>query len=471
MPRRAAKANVAPPSPEYARAVAQLAERRRFGMRPGLETIRAILDGLGDPQRSFRSIHVTGSKGKGSVTAIAASILTASGAKVGRFTSPHLVSYRERIAVDGEPIGPDGVVAGLQRVESLSKELLGRGVIDREPTFFEVTTALAFDWFRAQHVDAAVVEVGLGGRLDSTNVLDAPVGVISTVELEHTEVLGPTLTAIAREKAGILHAGMTAIVGETKDEPLAEIGRIADPLGVPVWQLGAQLAVGPRTLDEDGQTFGVATPHHTYAKLRLPLHGSVQATNTVLAVAAVERFQEALGRPLTERHVQTGLDGVRWRGRLERFGARPEGWLDVAHTPESARALAQSLAEISPLADPAGNVVVFGCLAEKRVDEILESLSPLATTVVVVRVRSARALDAESMRRSAVGRFPRIVIAPDVRTAWKLARAAADPEGFVLVTGSDYLVGELISEVEGRPTDEPDLSDPGLGSAPEEAGR
>ncbi|MCI4370209.1 MAG: hypothetical protein L3J81_02635, partial [Thermoplasmata archaeon] len=208
--------------------------------------------------------------------------------------------------------------------------------------------------------------------------------------------------------------------------------------------------------------FDLATPHQSYTALRIPLHGIVQAGNAALAVAAVERFQTALGRPLTEKHVRRGLESVEWRGRMERFGTRPEGWLDVAHTPESARALAQSLAEIYPLADPSGNAVVFGCLAEKRADEILEALSPLATTVIVVPVRSARALDAGAMRRSAEGRFPKIVVAPDIVTAWKLARAAADPEGFVLVTGSDYLVGDLIGEVEGRPEEEPDLSDPGV---------
>ncbi|HEV8049719.1 MAG TPA: folylpolyglutamate synthase/dihydrofolate synthase family protein [Thermoplasmata archaeon] len=470
MPRRPAN-RAQPVPPEYAESVARLAERRRFGSRPGLETIRAVLEGLGNPQRSFRSIHVTGSKGKGSVTAIAASILAATGAKVGRFTSPHLVSYRERIRVNDEMIPHESVALGLQRVEALADELRSRAVIDREPTFFEVTTALAFDWFREQKVDAAVVEVGLGGRLDSTNLLDAAVGVISSVELEHTEVLGPTLTAIAHEKAGILHPGMTAVVGEAKDEPLREIDRIADQLGVPVLRLGAQVSVGPRTLDEHGQEFAVTTPHRNYPAVRLPLHGTVQAGNTALAIAATERFQEALGRPLTPRHVQRGLSAVRWRGRMERVGRRPEGWLDVAHTPESARALAQSLAEIAPLADPAGNAVVFGCLADKNVNEILESLSPLATTVIVVPVRSARALSAEEMHRSAVGRFPRVVVAPDVETAWKLARAAADPDGFVLVTGSDYLVGELIGQLEGRPDDEPDLSDPGVVTPAAEASR
>jgi dihydrofolate synthase/folylpolyglutamate synthase len=468
MPKRAAaKRRPASTHPEYAAAVARLSARRRFGIRPGLETIQVLLAELDHPERAFRSIHVTGSKGKGSTTAIAASVLRSTGANVGRFTSPHLLSYRERIQVGAEPIPPSGVVDGLARLEAAAATALSRGTIDREPTFFEMTTALAFDWFRRQKVDAAVVEVGLGGRLDSTNVLDAPVGVITTIELEHTEILGPRLTDIAREKAGIFHPGMTAVVGETKPAPLSEIDRIADRLGVSVWHLGGEVVVGERTLGPWGQEFDLSTPHRRYEAVRLPLNGTVQAGNAALAVAAVERFQTALGRPLTEAHVRKGLEAVEWRGRLERFGTRPEGWLDVAHTPESARALALSLAEINPLTDPGDNAVVFGCLAEKRADEILEALSPLATTVVVVAVRSARALDVGSLRRSAEGRFPKIVVAPDIATAWRLARAAADPDGFVLVTGSDYLVGDLIGEVEGRPEEEPDLSDPGVAAPPE----
>jgi dihydrofolate synthase / folylpolyglutamate synthase len=465
-PLPAATAGAPDVSSEYAQALERVARRRRFGMRPGLETIRALLEGLDHPEQSFRAIHVTGSKGKGSVTALAASILQATGARVGRFTSPHLVSYRERFEVDGVPISPKAVATGLAKVEELAERLLRTGSIEHEPTFFEVTTALAFDWFREQKVDAAVIEVGLGGRLDSTNVLDAPVAVISTVELEHTEVLGPTLTAVAREKAGILHRGMAAIVGEPKPEPLAVLRHTTGELGIPLWLLGKELLVDERTIGPRGQTFDLTTPHAAYEALHVPLHGAVQAGNTALAVAAVERFQEALDRPLREAQVRRGLSKVVWRGRLERFGTAPEGWLDVAHTPESARMLAQSIAEINPLADPNGNSIVFGCLADKRIDEILEALSPLATTLVVAPVRSSRGVDPGAVQRSAAGRFPRVVLAPDVATAWRLARAAADPEGFVLVTGSDYLVGELIGEVEGRPKDEPDLSDPGLSTAP-----
>ena len=201
-------------TPAYRRTLERLFERRRFGLRPGLEVERALLRALGEPARRFPAVHVTGSKGKGSVATMAAAILTAHGLRTGLFTSPHLASYRERIRLDGREISAAEVVTGLERVEQAGERLMRSRTIDREPTFFEATTALAFDWFARQGVDAAVVEVGIGGRLDATNVLDSRVGVLTTVELEHTDLLGPTLEAIATEKAGILHRGLAGVLGE-----------------------------------------------------------------------------------------------------------------------------------------------------------------------------------------------------------------------------------------------------------------
>jgi len=450
------------PVPEgYATTLEALYQRRRFGMRPGLEVIRALLGGLGDPQRAYRSVHVAGSKGKGSVAALTAAILTASGRRTGLFTSPHLRSYRERIQIDRVPIPPTAVVAGLRTIDALATGLERSGTIDRAPTFFEVTTALAFDWFRTEGIDAAVVEVGLGGRLDATNVVDAPVAVVTTIELEHTEILGPTLHDIAREKAGIFHRGQVGIVGEEKPEPARELDRVAATEAVPLWHLGAEITVGERTLSEKGQRFDVTLPSRTVAKLALPLHGTFQATNAALAIAAADRFVAAAGGSLSDAMIRKGLRSVVWRGRLERFERRPDLYLDVAHTPESAQALARSLAEIAPFADPADNVVVFGCLADKRVGPILEAFVPLAHTLVVVRAPSDRAAEPAEIRRIALGRFRKIVLAPDLPTALAVARAAAGDDGFALVTGSDYVVGAALAALEGVPSGEPDLSDPG----------
>ena len=434
---------------------------RRFGMRPGLQTISGLLDGLGHPERTFRAIHVAGSKGKGSVAAMAARILELSGRTVGLYTSPHLVSYRERIRVGGRAIPRRAVAEGVERIRALSERRAAEGLAERPATFFEVTTALAFDWFRARGVRDAVVEVGIGGRLDATNVLAAPVGVITTIELEHADILGPTLADIAREKAGILHPGMRAFVGALPEEARASVDQAARGLGVPAWHLGEEIRTSDRLLSEHGQRFDLSTPVAERARLTVPLMGGFQVGNAALAVAAVELYERALGRSLSDRAVREGLASVRWRGRLEEAVHRPPIYLDVAHTPESARAVAEGLAELRPFADPSQSTILFGCLADKRAERLLEALAPIAHTVIVVPVRSERSADPGELRRAATGRFRRIVQAKDVGAGFALARACVGPDGLVLAVGSDYLVGEVLERLEGRPSEEPDLSDPG----------
>jgi dihydrofolate synthase / folylpolyglutamate synthase len=449
--------------PGYTEALGRLYGRRRFGMRPGLDTIRALLKDLGDPQKSFSAIHVAGSKGKGSVALLTSKVLEVVQGPAGLYTSPHLASYRERIRVNGEPIDPADVVEGFKAVERAEAAMtLAHPELVR-PTFFEFTTALAFLHFHRKGVRSAAIEVGMGGELDATNILKPPVGVISTIELEHTDVLGSTLTEIARAKSGILKSGMRAVVGETKAEPLAEIEHWADLRGVPLWRLGREIRVELRELTEAGQTLTIATPRGVRQGVKIPLQGTFQARNAALAVGALELWAESTGIPISDAALREGFAKAVWRGRLERIAGHPEILLDVAHTPESARALAESIGEISPFLDPAENVLVFGCLQGKLVRPMLESLSTLARTVVLAPIRSQRSLDTGALKREAFGLFPRVVVAPSVAEGLKMARAAARRDGFVLATGSDYLVGEVLNELEGRQVDEPDLSDPGIG--------
>jgi len=422
--------------------------------------IRALLGALEHPERAYPAIHITGSKGKGSVAAMTQAVLTAHGRRTGLFTSPHLVSYRERIQIDGRLIDPEEVVVGVERVDSAAAELERAGTLDRTPTFFEVTTALALDWFARERVDVAVVEVGIGGRLDATNVLDSRVGVITTLELEHTDVLGPTLSEIAQEKAGIFHPGMTGVVGELPKEAARVVESEAARVGVPLWHAGTEVRVTDRTLSEEGQMFSVHLPAQEWTGIHLPLLGRFQPGNAALALGAASRFVSSVSGKLDADQVRSGLATVHWPARLERIARRPELFYDVAHTPDSARAVAQSLAEISPLADPVQSAVVFGCLRGKDVPRILDAFAPLARTLVAVPVRSERGLDPAEVRVAAVGRFPRIVLARSVQEGLQLGRAATGADGLTLVVGSDYLIGELL-----RPEDhdEPDLSDPGLG--------
>lgn len=446
----------------YRETLAHLYQLRRFGMQPGLDVMQGLLEALDHPERRFPSLHVAGSKGKGSVSALTANVLTAAGLRTGLFTSPHLQSYRERIQVDRNPIDPGAVAHGIERIRSLAVSLAGTGRIPRPPTFFEVTTALAFEWFAHEQVDAAVIEVGLGGRLDATNVIPSKVGVITTIELEHTEVLGPTLTHIAQEKAGILHPGMRLVVGETKEEPLREIARVAGTLGVPIWRLGRELHLRNRVLSAHGQTLDIATPHRELTGVEIPLLGNFQARNVVVAVAALDLFAQTIHRPISEDALRRGLRSIEWRGRLELAAQRPPLFLDVAHTPESARAVAQSLAELFPFADAEASAILFGCLQGKRFDEMFDPLSLLARTIVLTPIRSDRAADVEELRRAARPRFPRVVVARSASEGLQLARAATRAEGYTVALGSDYLVGELLNALEGSPADEPDLSDPSL---------
>ena len=455
---------------EYRATLERLFRRRRFGMRPGLEVTRALLGSLGHPERSLPAVHITGSKGKGSVAAMVHGVLTAHGMRVGLFTSPHLASYRERIRVDGRLIPPEAIVRGVARIDALSDELERTGAIDRPPTFFEVTTALALDWFRREEVDALVIEVGIGGRVDATNVLDARVGVITTIELEHTDVLGPTIAAISFEKAGILHAGMTGVLGELVPEAAVVVESEAARRGVPLWHYGKEVEFYDRELFDGGQSFGLRGPSRSVGGIRLPLVGRFQPGNAALAFAASLRFLSALGRELEDDKVRAGFSGLRWPGRLERVSRRPQVYYDIAHTPDSARAVAQSLVELSPLAEPEESTLVFGSLRGKDVARILDAFVPLVRTIVLVPVRSERALPTSELRTVAVGRFPRVVLANSAREGARLARLATGPDGYCLVAGSDYLVGELLKG--DRASDEPDLSDPGLGSLlPSEARR
>jgi dihydrofolate synthase/folylpolyglutamate synthase len=453
----------------YRESLAHLYQLRRFGSQPGLEVMQGLLEALDHPERRFPSIHVAGSKGKGSVSALTAGILTASGLRTGLFTSPHLQSYRERFQIDRHPIDPGAVVHGIERIRALAVSLAGSGRIPRPPTFFEVTTALAFEWFAREHVDAAVIEVGLGGRLDATNVLPAKVGVITTIELEHTEVLGPTLTHIAHEKSGIMHSGMRLVVGETKEEPLREIARVAGVQGVPIWRLDRELRLSNRVLSAHGQKVDITTPHRELTGVEIPLLGNFQARNAVLAVAAADLFAQTVDRSISEEDMRKGLRAIEWRGRLELAAQRPPLFLDVAHTPESARAVSQSLVELFPFAEPDASALLFGCLQGKRFDEMFEPLSLLARTVVLTPIRSDRSADVEELRRAARPRFPRVVIARSSSEGLQLARAATRAEGYTVALGSDYLVGELLNALEGTPVDEPDLSDPAMRGPGQEA--
>ena len=395
---------------------------------PTLARMKTVCQLLGDPQLSYPVVHLTGTNGKGSTARMTTALLQAHGLAVGTYTSPHLERVNERVAWDGEPIADAELAAHLMSLAPLEKHL---GVL---LTHFEVLTAAAFAWFADVAVDAAVVEVGMGGRWDSTNVTEAAVAVVTNVGLDHAEVLGPTRLDIATEKAGIVKPGATLVLGETSEalqKPFLERG------AAEVWRRDRDFGCVDNRVAVGGRLLELRTPGGSYEEVFLPLFGAHQGDNAACAVAAAEAF---FGRPLDPDVVSATLAGVSVPGRFEVMGRRPLVVLDGAHNPDGARALADTLAE--DLAGRFPDVLVVGFTAGRDPAEMLSILEAhRARRVLAVRPPSPRGLAAEEVAAAAP---PGVRVEPvaSVPEALDEAVVAAGADGFVLVTGSLYVVGD-----------------------------
>ena len=418
----------------YAEAVARLTALRggeRAGMRPGLERIEGLLAALGHPERRYRLVQVGGTNGKGSVAVLLAAILRSAGHRVGLYTSPHLVSFRERIRVNAEPIPEDGVVDGV--------EALGTLVARLDASVFEATTALALDHFAREAVDVAVLEVGLGGRLDATTVGAPAVTVVARVDFDHQEILGATLAEIAAEKAAVIRSGV-ALAAAQAPEAEAVLVRRAAEVGVPLLLAGRDLhvTVGPRGLD--GQVIACAGPGWSLAGLRLGLLGTFQPANALLAVAAARE----LGAP--DAAIGDGVGRARWPGRFEVLRRRG-GWLvlDGAHNPGAACALAASLRAFfgdTPV------TLILGVSRDKDARGILAALAPAARRLILTRASSQRAAEPEALRAAVPAPGPEVLIAPSADEALALgAQAPGTP--ILCVAGSLFLVGDVLARLFG----------------------
>ncbi len=417
----------------YAEAVARLLALRGgeyAGMQPGLERIEALLDALGHPERRYTLAQVGGTNGKGSISAMLAAMLHAEGRRVGLYTSPHLVSFRERIRVDGEAIGEDAVVDGV--------EALGTLIARVDATVFEAATALAFDHFAHERVEVAVLEVGLGGRVDSTTVGRPAVAVLGPIDFDHQEFLGNTLTAIAGEKAAIFRSG-TALSAAQPPEAEAVVVARAARAGVPLLMEGRELSVTLRGRDLHGQRIDCAGPGWRLDDMRLGLLGTYQPANALLAVAAARE----LG--VGERAIRAGLARARWPGRFELRG-REGGWLvlDGAHNPAGARALAASL---ETYFGEAPITLVIGVLRDKDAAGILRPLLGRVRRVILTAPGSARAAAPEDLRALVPASMP-VEVAPTVGQA--LAAAEEGPRSpVVCVAGSLMLIGDALRHLDG----------------------
>lgn len=426
---------------QHADAMAVLQGMERFGMRFRLETMERMLKALGNPERELRALHVGGTNGKGSVCAFLTGALVASGRKVGTYTSPHLVRFEERIAVQGQPIAPPTtsslVEACLPAVEAARKA-------GEEPTYFEVATLMAFEHFARERVDAAVIEVGLGGRLDATNVFEQPLcSIITNVSLDHTDVLGPTIHDIAWDKAHILRPGRVGVTG-AEGRALEVVGRVAAERGARLRTLDG-MAWERRAANLEKQVFTLRSPSRDYGTLETQLLGDHQVANAALAVAALEECA-AQGLAVVPSAVQRGIAAARWPGRLQVLGRDPVVLLDGAHNPGAVEALARFVEQGRW---PHVSLVV-GVLADKDHASMAARLGPLASLAVATEPPSPRRLDAASLASDLKGHVARVEVEPSPARALDRALRATPRDGLVLATGSLYLIGALLAAREAR---------------------
>ena len=430
----------------YTEATEFLFSLRRFGWRLGLETIQRLLDLLGNPQRGVPSVHIGGTNGKGSTAAMVAAILQAAGHRTGLYTSPHLLDFTERIRVNGHPIGEAEVTRLTARLKELCAAHFAHSPMpnapsDRlpHPTFFELTTAMAFQCFLQEATEAVVIEVGLGGRFDATNVITPQVSVVTNVSLEHQEYLGRTLPEIAREKAGIVKPGVS-VVTATRGEGYEVIRQAAADRKAPLIPIQEAYAWTIRESALTGQTFDLAGPTRRYAGLRIPLAGRHQTENAVAAIAAVEVL-EAQGFRVGEAAIHHGLEQARWPGRLQIVSHRPLTLLDGAHNPAGAQALAAFVAEHRSLLNRL--ILVFGVLRDKDWEAMLGPLGRLADQTILTHPPADRGADPHEL--VAADRYcPKVEIAADPGEGVALARSVAHPEDTILVTGSLYTVAAAL---------------------------
>jgi dihydrofolate synthase/folylpolyglutamate synthase len=416
---------------------AQLGQpRRKFS----LDEVRTLLAALGDPHQSFRTVLIAGTNGKGSTAATLASILTASGVRAGLYTSPHLERVNERIRISHSEISDDDFARLYFRVQDAAQQLVQQGRLPQHPSFFEILTAVAFVYFAEEKVDLAVLEVGMGGRLDATNVVDPLLSIITDISLDHTEWLGPTIAAIAREKAGILRPGgrMIRLPQFTEaDDVLSEVAR---ELGVRwVGVIDYLPSVGDvRTVEVNGVTIEV----------RSPLAGGHQNRNIALAITAAVELACDFGFHITPQSIAEGIRTTQWPGRLEhikqgRIESGGVSWiLDVAHNPAGAWAVRTGLSCVQEGRE--ARTLVFSCLRDKPIAEMAQILFPLFELVIFAPIHSARAASMEDLVAAAQLTHTPFLIAESVAGALQMAREQAG-RGPILVSGSVYLVGEARS--------------------------
>lgn len=421
----------------YAESVAYLYRLQKHGIKLGLETMTALMDRMAVPHRRYRTLHVAGTNGKGSTAAMAAAVLQAAGYRVGLYTSPHLVEFRERIRVNGDMIGEVAVARLTEGVRSHCQA-------DLVPTFFEYTTAMALQHFADAAVDVAVLEVGLGGRFDATNVVTPLSCAITTIALDHQEYLGSSLSSIAFEKAGIIKPGVPVVVGRVDEEAWRRIAQVADERRAPLMRLDRDFSAQGAGLDE----FFYRGRAAQYNGLTSVLEGRHQMDNAACALALLETAGQH-GLQVSEEAVRNGLKAVRWEGRLELVERRPVLVLDGAHNPAAAIVLADYLRDYRRAHPLCRVILVWGMMRDKDHRGFLSPLIDIADEIILTQADLPRSATVGELRQSLEGSLCRPHVCPMLSEAIALARRIATPDDLICVTGSLMLVGEMKALLHG----------------------
>jgi len=412
--------------------------RRAKGMKLGLEHIRDLLNQLGNPENTFPSIHIAGTNGKGSTAAILESILRAAGLKSGLYTSPHLVDMRERIQIRGECISEKSVIEQIIATKLL---LDATGV-----SFFEILTALAFLHFQG-NVDVAVLETGLGGRLDATNFVTPILSIITDIGLDHTRILGKTLENVAGEKAGIMKAGVICLSGAKNKKVQNFLRDYAKKNGTPFQLVQNQVEISNIHCTDQGSWFDIKTKNLEYKKLYLELLGEHQIHNATLAIQAVEILREQKW-DISEQAIREGLANVSWPARLELIQDKPKILLDSAHNPLGMQKLMQAL---QTLFTWKRLILIFGVLADKDYKKMFKAIAPLADEIILTKPLSDRALEPDALLEHPMSRKKNSTVLPNIGKALDAARERAGKEDLICAAGSIYFVGEILRILKNSP--------------------
>ena len=403
----------------------------------GLDRINTLLNALGNPQRLPRIVHVAGTNGKGSTCAMIESGLRAGGLHTGLFTSPHLVEPTERVRINACPVSAAEFSAAFDRVHACAEQLLDSGSIDFHPTYFETVTAMAFVSFREKRTDAVVLEVGLGGRLDATNVVHPELCVITPVDFDHEDLLGKSLQAIAGEKAGILKPGVPAVFAAQRPEAQTTLDARAAQLGIEVVRAPEKWRAEDVRFTARGAGFVALPGMPEPLRIACPLAGRHQVENAIVAIAALQK----LG--ITPAAIEKGIADTRWPGRLDRVSVDPEIILDGAHNPAGARALAEYIRQFY-----SGRhiVMIYGAMRDKAIAEVTGVLFPLVNEVIATAPHQSRAVDPDTIR--ALADHPSVQTAPGLAAALQIARPGPS-DRVIFITGSLFLVGEALALLNG----------------------